>query len=96
MVRAAGIAAGALFLAIGLAAQFGGANVFGTPSYGHTEALAPALKPASPSPSAKPSPPAAASPAVASPVALAVSAGGTIYTAVPSSGGGHKKKKGGG
>lgn len=97
MVRAAGITAATLFIAIGLAAGFGGANVFGTPTYSQPVNQAPLPKP---SPAAQASPSALPSPSP-SPVAvdLAVTAQGTIYTAQSfensgSGGGPHKKHKG--
>ena len=89
IVRAAGIAAATLLIAIGLAAQLGGAGIFGTRASGHTVSVARSPERSQPSPSAKPSPP-----ALASPVAQSVSATGTIYT-ISKGGGGHKKKHGG-
>lgn len=89
-LRAAGIAAGALLIAIGMAAQFGGSDLFGTHSYGRPVSVNPSPEPAdqSPSPTPLPSPS-----AQAQTVADYVTAAGTIYP--PSMGGGehHKKKK---
>jgi hypothetical protein len=92
MVKAAGITAGTLFIAIGLAAQLGGANLFGTPqsvrtvSQAHTPPSPPVRASASAQPSASPSP-----------ISLAVTANGTIFNFSNFGGGngaGHKKKKG--
>jgi hypothetical protein len=88
MIRALGVTAGTLCIAIGVAAQFGGADLFGTPSYGGPVSLRP-------SPSATPSPGATPSPQQ-SPSPPSVMAAGTIYPPYAGSGGGHdtRKKKG--
>ena len=81
MVKAAGVAAGALFIAVGLSAMLGGANLFSAPSaHGHT--VSESSPPAQPSPQASPSP-------QPTPEAQAVTAAGIIYTR--SEGGGKKK-----
>jgi hypothetical protein len=85
LVKAAGITAGTMFIAIGLAAQFGGADIFGTPSYAQ-----PVSQAHSPPGSRKPSP--SPSPSQLPPVAQSASASGTIYTSYRE-GGGHKKHK---
>ena len=84
MVKAVGITAGTVFIAIGVAAQFGGADIFGTPSYGEPVSLKP-----SPQPSVVATPSAQPPPSQQS-----VTVAGTIYP--PGYGGGHdnKKKKG--
>ena len=83
MVKAVGVAAGALFIAIGLSAQFGGADLFApSGAQGHTVSQAPPAQPSSQaSPSAQPTP-----------QAQAETTAGTIYT--PSQSGGRKKKHG--
>lgn len=83
MVKAAGVAAGTLFIAIGLSAQLGGADLFATPAtQGHTVSQAP--RPTQPSPQVSPS-------AQPRPQTQAVTAAGTIYTQPQ---GGPKKKHG--
>jgi len=84
MVKAAGVAGGALLIAIGLSAMLGGADLFAPPTaQGHTLSQPP---PPHPSPQARPStqptPPAQAQ---------VVTAAGTIYTNAPPQGGGKKK-----
>lgn len=90
MVRAAGIAAGTLFIAIALAAQFGGADIFRAPAH-----IRPVSQLPRPSVEASPSPQASPSPS-ASPVNLAVTVDGTIFSNFGGrdNGGGHKKHKG--
>lgn len=93
MVKAAGIAAGTLFIAIGVAAQFGGGDLFSAPRYAQPVSQA---KPQAPSAQASPQAKASPSPA-SSPVNLAVSANGTIvknFGGNNGGGGGHKKHKG--
>jgi len=81
MIKAAGVAAGALCIAIGLSAQLGGADLFArSGAQGH--AVTPAPPPAQPSPQASPSPQPTTQ-------AEAVSAAGTIFNR--SEGGGKKK-----
>jgi len=83
MLKAAGVAAGTLFIAIGLSAQLGGAQLFVRPAQGHsTVRHAPAT--ATPLPQASPS----AQPA---PQDDSVVAAGTIYAGWQ---GGGKKKHG--
>ena len=83
LIKAAGIAVGTLFVAIGLSAQLGGVNLFARAPRGHTVvSRAPAA--ASPSPQASPS-------AQPSPEIESVTAAGTIYTGWQ---GGGKKKHG--
>jgi hypothetical protein len=83
LIKAAGVAAGTLFIAIGLSAQLGGANVFARPPKGHTVvSQAPAA--ASPSPQASPS-------AQPSPEVESMTAPGTISNGWQ---GGGKKKHG--
>ena len=82
MARAVGVAAGTLFIAIGAAAQFGGAGIFGTPAY---------PKPVSHRPSPQPAPTPSASP-LPSPSGQPVTAAGSIYR-YSGEGGGHGKKK---
>jgi hypothetical protein len=78
MVKAAGIAAGTLLIAIGLAAQLGGADVFGTARFARpvsqTQSTHRPSRP-SPSPSAEPSKPPVAAPAT-TPVSSQPSGGG--------------------
>ncbi len=86
MIRALGITAGTVFITIGVAAQFGGADVFSTPSYGRPVSLQPSPHSsvaATPSPQPPASPP-------------SVTAAGTVYPPYAGYGGGHdaKKKKG--
>jgi hypothetical protein len=86
-VKAAGITAGTLFIAIGLSAQFGGADLFGAAAN-----RGPVSQAHAPQASPPPSPSPKASPQTVAPVAQAVSAQGTIYP--PGyGGGGHKKHK---
>src|SRR4051812_29003465 len=87
MLKAAGVAAGTLFIAVGLAAQFGGADMFGTPSY-HPVSEAPALA-QHPTPAATP-----LSKPTPTPSPQEVTAAGTIYPYVAYAGA-PKKKKGG-
>jgi len=83
MLKAAGVAAGALFISIGLSAMLGGADLFAAPaSQGHT--VSESSPPAPPSPQASPSP-------QPTPQSQEVTAAGTIYT---QSRGGPKKKHG--
>jgi hypothetical protein len=95
MVRAAGITAGTLFIAIGLAAQLGSADIFGARGSVRPVSQAPAARPsapASPNPSPNPSPSAQPSPQQ---LDLAVTAEGTIFNFSGNGGGGpHKKRKG--
>jgi len=83
MLKAAGVAAGALFISIGLSAMLGGADLFAAPaSHGHT--VSESSPPAQPSPQASPSP-------QPTPQSQTVTAAGIIYT---QSQGGPKKKHG--
>jgi len=81
MVKAVGVTAGTVFVAIGLSAMLGGADLFSprTGSDRVSRAAPPAPSPSPPaSPSAKPSPP-----------VVAMTAAGTIF--VRAQGGGPKK-----
>jgi hypothetical protein len=83
MLKAAGVAAGTMFIAIGLSAQLGGAHLFAPPTQGHPVVRqAPAT--ARPLPQASPS----TQPA---PQEDSVTAAGTIYAGWQ---GGGKKKHG--
>lgn len=82
MVKAAGVAAGTMFIAIGLAAQLGGADLFAHHAQGQT--VSHAAPRSQPSPQASPS----TQPA---PEDQSVSAAGTIYAGWQ---GGGKKKHG--
>lgn len=55
MVKAAGVAAGTLFVAIGLSAMLGGARIVTPPTAGHNLSQAPPASPQA-SPSAQPAP----------------------------------------
>lgn len=84
MIRALGITAGTVCIAIGVAAQFGGADLFSTPSYGRPVGLRPSPQPSvATTPSPQPSP-------------ASVVAAGTVYPPHAGYGGGQggKKKKG--
>jgi hypothetical protein len=81
MVKAVGVTAGTMFVAIGLSAMLGGADLFSPPTPGdNVSQAAPPTQAPSPqaSPSARPSPP-----------VEAMTAAGTIYA--PWQGGGTKK-----
>ena len=81
LVKAAGIAGGTLCIAIGLAAQLGGADLLGPSAQGHTVSQPPPAQPSAPaSPSAQPTP-----------QVQSVTAAGTIYSGWQ---GGGKKKHG--
>jgi len=83
MVKAAGITAGAMFIAIGLSAQFGGGHLFGAGHEPTVVSHSPSTPPApSPSPAVSPSP-------LPNIEEDSMSAAGTIYA-----GGGGKKKHG--
>ena len=82
MVKAAGVAAGALFITVGLSAMLGGADLFG--HHGQVHSVSQAPRPAPPSPHPSPS-------AQTTPEDESVTAAGTIYTGWQ---GGGKKKHG--
>ena len=82
MLKAAGVAAGTMFIAIGLSAQLGGADLFARHDQSHR--LSSAAQPSHPSPQASPSP-------HPTPEDQSVTAAGTIYTGWQ---GGGKKKHG--
>jgi hypothetical protein len=86
LLKAAGVAAGTLFVAIGISAQLGGANLFAARAQGH-HTVSQAQPSASPSPEASPSP-------QPPPQEDAIAAAGAIYSG--SEGGGKKKHGKGG
>lgn len=86
LIKAAGVAAGTLFIAIGISAQLGGAHLFAPRAQGH-HAVSQAPPSASPSPDASPTPQPSRQEDV-------VAAAGTIYSR--SEGGGKKKHGKGG
>jgi len=96
MIKAAGITAGALFIAIGLAAQLGGGDVFSSRSHPPVSSVsnAPSVRGAFGGPApAQPSPQASAL-SQPRPVLQSLTASGFIYTFRASPGGGKKKHKG--
>lgn len=96
MIKAAGVTAGALLIAIGLAAQLGGGNLFSSRSHAPVSSVSktPSSRGASGGPApAQPSPQAAA-PSQARPELQSLTAAGFIYRFRASPGGGKKKHKG--
>lgn len=85
MVKAAGITAGTILIAIGLSAQFGGADLFKAPTGPTTATRAHAAK-APPSPTPSPAAPQLA------PQDQSVAAAGTIVVGYQGGGGGKKHK----
>jgi hypothetical protein len=88
MLKAAGITAGAMFIAIGLAGQVGGGNLFSSPARAHISTVSKAQ-----APPAQPSPQASAS-SQPRPELQSLTVAGSIYAFRASPGGGKKKHKG--
>jgi hypothetical protein len=85
MLKAAGITAGTMFIAIGLAAQVGGGNLFSSPAHAPVSTVSKAPP--------QPSPQAIAS-AQPRPGLQSLTVAGSIYAFRASGGGGKKKHKG--